>query len=1591
MMTNKYQQLASEIENRLAKYPVIISNYRQYSESFLLQRADDISHLADVPSLFDMEKTFKVNSQTKTVDKDDKDYGTVAKCPLNGELTIYNQFESIYETPITALPVIVTSIKDHNEQYKQLTDNNGKVVFKGLKPGAKYKISINYNPTQANVDALFSSYQSIADELQIWLQKQWDDRFKRTWQEQINTPQGELAFGLVQTFLSSIGEALVASWQQIKDLFELLSDPEKALNNFSEGASDLIAEIKAKMESAPEKAQKALLFASDEAAMFLFANAVIDFLTMIPNLGVLKQIVSMGGDVVVGVVFGILGGVVISCIATPAVGMAYLVLKLGKKIGKKIADIIKPIIQLIEEFFTLAVGLVDKIQDYGKLHLNGIVKGSVTKSGEFISKAKNKAYTTLKIKEKDIDKHPESSKDLAGNKTDSLQNTCTNNCPVSMINGEELLNIDDFTLPGPLAFTFSRLYRTTAVEVNRGCGFGWSHSLSQALTFSDNGVIWLDNENKQTSFPLPSAQRPAIVNPIADSAIYLGNKENEYLLVQSNQVTHHFERDGDRARLSGFSDGYGNRLTVRYNQCGLPDAVITPLGTGLWLVYAQDNQLSQIELRTRIVEDGRSNWRTERVLMTYAYNRQQQLMSTRNSAFEGEDYEYNEDNVISLRRMAGGIEFFWLWQGTGKHSRAIKHWSNTGIAAEYEWNDNDGSVVVTHSDGSTETYIHDEHAKLVKKIDPDGAVTKNEYNSDGLLVSCIDPMGHETRYIYNDNLEQEAVIAADGTVTQYGYHRGQLTQLFKDDQEWQFGYNSQGDINKKVDPLGNSTQYRYTDHGKINEIIYADGSVHQLHWNKLGMMLGETYPDGSRISYRYDIFGRIVEEKAPTGAITHYVWDDADRLIEIMLPNGSRQQYRYNAYGKITLSMDETGAKTVYEYAVNSHLVSRVIHPDGSTLSYQYNNAKGFVSQITNENGNNYLIDYYPNGLVKQETTFDDRQLRYQYDLSGNLTSKTEVGKQGTELTTTYTRDVMGRLLAKELPDGAEIKYQYDKQGQLIGIDDGVTPLAWQYDPLGRLTAEHQGWASQYYRYDQVGQLTHWQLPDHNVLEYGHAKGGLLEQITLNDRPLTRHGYQQGLEVHRQQGDIQSRFSYDDQGRLRRHLQHQQGHTVSSRDYSYNVVGNLSKVSDSRYGVTQYEYDPLDRLQAAKGALEEAFTHDPAGNLLEQTLGSSIGRTKSLVTHNQLLLQGDAHFEYDEFGRLTVEKRGKDQCLVTQYEYDYQHRLIQAKMPNGSTARYVYDAFGRRVSKAVVDKRGQSTTTEFVWQGDTLVVEERNGEDYQTYVYEPGSFKPLALLKGEGKACEVYHYHLDHLGTPIDLTDEQGNTAWQVQYRCYGNIAVQHVEKIVNPLRFQGQYYDNETGLHYNRHRYYSPNTGRFTTIDPIGLAGGLNNYQYVPNPLNWVDPLGLSACPPDDDSAVQVDNLAEQWNAENTPPAYSVAFEMKLESSVFGRRRSIHFNRANAALDDALQGDAQFAKMMEDLIPGVQASVSSVGGRAKPAGWTWEHASTSTAFGEQGIMRLVPTNQHTPGSDFWRVLHPDKGASGGYSEWAIPNGAPKN
>ncbi|MCQ8117888.1 RHS repeat-associated core domain-containing protein [Methylomonas rosea] len=131
-----------------------------------------------------------------------------------------------------------------------------------------------------------------------------------------------------------------------------------------------------------------------------------------------------------------------------------------------------------------------------------------------------------------------------------------------------------------------------------------------------------------------------------------------------------------------------------------------------------------------------------------------------------------------------------------------------------------------------------------------------------------------------------------------------------------------------------------------------------------------------------------------------------------------------------------------------------------------------------------------------------------------------------------------------------------------------------------------------------------------------------------------------------------------------------------------------------------------------------------------------------------------------------------------------------------------------------------------------------------TYLFESGSFRPLALHEQDNTQTggNTYHYHLDHLGTPRELTDSQGQIVWSARYRAYGNLALADVEAIDNPLRFQGQYFDAETGLHYNLNRYYDPNAGRFIHQDPIGLEGGANVYRYTQDPVNWIDPTGFTA-----------------------------------------------------------------------------------------------------------------------------------------------------
>ncbi|WP_177408828.1 RHS repeat-associated core domain-containing protein, partial [Pseudomonas sp. Irchel s3f7] len=507
----------------------------------------------------------------------------------------------------------------------------------------------------------------------------------------------------------------------------------------------------------------------------------------------------------------------------------------------------------------------------------------------------------------------------------------------------------------------------------------------------------------------------------------------------------------------------------------------------------------------------------------------------------------------------------------------------------------------------------------------------------------------------------------------------------------------------------------------------------------------------------------------------------------------------------------------------------------------RYDHAQLLLTEIENESGERYRLDYTAGGLIRQETGFDGRRTAYAYDRNGQLLEKTEFGDDGSTLVTAYERDSAGRLLLKTLPDGIEVRYRYDSLGRLINVDDGHDhPLEFEYDRQDRLITEHQGWGTLRYGYDSCGRLQRLRLPDASVLEYRHGQDGALTAIDLNGSRLTAHSFSQGREQQRQQGLLLSEYAYDDQGRLQAHAVSQNRQSLYRRDYAYSANGNLDALSDTRHGQRRYQYDPLDRLTSVRHTRAqppENFTHDPAGNLL---IHDRPGPTA--FDGNRLLRNGDSHYDYDAFGNLIRERRGTTPTSVTAYAYDSQHRLIRHTAADGRETSYRYDAFGRRIQKTV-----DGQTTQFFWQGDQLVAES-GPKHYRSYVYEPGTFRPLALLDGKGpkKACPFY-YQLDHLGTPQELTAYSGEIVWSAQYNAYGKVSqLTHGggEQLEQPLRFQGQYFDAESGLHYNRHRYYHPDIGRYLTPDPLKLAGGLNSYQYTRNPTGWVDPLGLAECP---------------------------------------------------------------------------------------------------------------------------------------------------
>ena len=275
------------------------------------------------------------------------------------------------------------------------------------------------------------------------------------------------------------------------------------------------------------------------------------------------------------------------------------------------------------------------------------------------------------------------------------------------------------------------------------------------------------------------------------------------------------------------------------------------------------------------------------------------------------------------------------------------------------------------------------------------------------------------------------------------------------------------------------------------------------------------------------------------------------------------------------------------------------------------------------------------------------------------------------------------------------------------------------------------------------------------------------------------------------------------------------------RRYRYDKAGNLISSTDLKSGTTHYRYDPLDRIRAAAYVPKntaQKFAFAPVGNILDDLTQNAREGGLYRPDGNRIAEFNGIEYPYDALGTLIYRQlpNGEHQY----YQYELENQLVRAEKPAGNTEiwTYAYDPFGRRLSKERKDKLAWTSTdpkrTHFVWDGSRLL---------QEYTYK-GSYEPLAQVFDNAKDGKQYlaYFHNDQIGIPREMTDIHGNLLWYGEYTAWGRLKKDgRVYKDAHqPFRLQNQYYDEETGLHYNLMRYYEPEAGRFVNQDPIKLRG---------------------------------------------------------------------------------------------------------------------------------------------------------------------------
>ncbi|MBN3745418.1 type IV secretion protein Rhs [Burkholderia sp. Se-20373] len=929
----------------------------------------------------------------------------------------------------------------------------------------------------------------------------------------------------------------------------------------------------------------------------------------------------------------------------------------------------------------------------------------------------------------------------------------------------------------------------------------------------------------------------------------------------------------------------------------------------------REHRVDRLSSMTLIDTEGRPH-----PLVNYEYDRDGNLAVAFDALGHDRRFEYIDGHMMTCHTNALGASFRYSYRQQQDGKWRVDHaWGRDGLFDyRFDYDVRLGETRITNSLGHTSIMQINSRGMPVSLIDPLGGVSSYRYDERGRTCAETDPDGHTYRWEYDDDANLLAEYRPDGSATRVTLdkHGRPSTVTLPDGRKWHYEWDAVGNLIAQQTPAQAIYKFEYDRSGQLVSSVGPIDAVSTFSYDQDGNLAEIIDSSGSRVRYEYDARGNTIRVDDETGRSQRYEYDRVGNLKQAWTSGGGEIHCAYDADDNLIGYRDHAGGLFSARYSDIGQIIARTA-PDGSVVEYRYD-TEGRVIEIVNEKGECYALLRDANGGIVRATDYHGNVRTYEYSLGGRLLATTN----GIGGAIAYETDTLGRIVRKRVSDPRQSDavrvetFEYDRGDNLVSANNPDSHIERRYDDSGRLVEEKQGddftiaWTYDVTR-APIERVTRLRIGTEvlvRTIRYAYRASGLLESLQIDDGlPIVLERDANG-NVFRERltANLGREFNWTANGQLTAQRMMHGTRELFSSEYLYDDHGEPSEKHNSWSMAERYEYDAFGHLIGHDDAagVRRRFKYDPTGNLAMESGPHRVHHEASpfpenLLRSQRVILDGNGWRAFDHAGHvcaLTVDRHeltlgwdATSQLINTSSRRQEIDEYGSLHTEATVATCYDYDVFGRRVRKITTTRSAEPlhadasnesvTTTNFFWDGDTLVAEhtvsgamnrerepaQSNANSNETqfrgtvqeWIYYPGTFRPLTSIsrsydfehttghKGVGTASlsdtTFGWFYLDPNGLPARVIDDNGSVTWEGRFDPWGTenppAETGHAHQ---PLRFQGQYYDDETGLHYNRHRYYGPASGNFMCADPIGLRGGNNLYAYAPNPLAWIDPTGL-------------------------------------------------------------------------------------------------------------------------------------------------------